>query len=101
MEDIATALMELRRQAQLQGRPLSEQEMAGVVAQGVAEKARLNNLGEQLALARKTADQQYKIAKKQMARDKRWLLPNVLGNLGTIYAFGKQGGLWGPGRGNI
>jgi len=100
MEDIATALMELRRQAQLQGRPLSEQEMAGVISQGVAEKARQNNIGEQLAFARQTADEQYKIAKKQTARDKRWLLPNILGNLGTIYAFGKQGGLWGQGREN-
>jgi hypothetical protein len=94
MDDVATALMEIRRQAQLQGRPMAEQEMAGVIAQGVAEKARANAAAQELALARQVADQQYKIAKRQTKRDKKWMIPDALGNLGMTYLFGKQAGLF-------
>ncbi|HSW40415.1 MAG TPA: hypothetical protein VLL97_13080 [Acidobacteriota bacterium] len=94
-EEIINALMELRRQALMQGRPLAESEMQGVVQQGMAESARQNAMFEQLALAKKEAADQYKVAKKAMKRDQRNGIIGGIGNAATSYLIGKQAGLWG------
>ena len=94
MDDLATTLMELRRQAQLQGRPLSQQEMQGAISEGINAQARLEALGKELELARKSENDQYKMAKEQMKKDKTWGFINGLSNLGMTYAYGKAAKLW-------
>lgn len=64
-------LSNLRRKAQLSGRPLSKQETAGVVS-GYADVAseRLAR-GRQLDIQEKSEERQYRTARKQMKRDRR------------------------------
>ena len=94
MEDVATLLMELRRQAQLQGRPISQQEMQGVISEGINAQARLESLGKELQMARDANNKQYKMAKKQMSKDQLWNWINGIGNAGMTYAYGKAAKLW-------
>lgn len=94
MDDLATTLMELRRQAQLQGRPLSQQEMQGAISEGINAQARIDALGKELEAARKADNTQYKMAKEQMKKDKTWGFINGLSNLGMTYAYGKAAKLW-------
>lgn len=94
-DQIINALMELRRQAQMQGRPLAGSEMQEVIQQGLAQSAQQNATLEQLALAKKESAEQYKLAKKAMKRDNTMGIISGIGNAGMSYLYGKQSGLWG------
>jgi capsule polysaccharide export protein KpsE/RkpR len=87
--------MDLRRQALMQGRPLSQQEMQGVVSEGVNQMARQKAIFEELALQKQIAADQYNTARKAMKRDKKNGMISGIGNAATAYLIGKQAGLWG------
>ena len=92
MENHLAALMDARRQALQQGRPLSRQEVSGMMANA-------SNLGfehdiqnQYLALQKSTADTQYKMAKKAAKSDKKNALIGGLGNVLSAYLLLKNMG---------
>ncbi len=104
--NFSDALMEAKRRAQLQGRPLSQQEVAGI-SEGWAQSAGDINLrnralttqekqfAENLAFQKQQAEDQKRIAEKAGKRESIQTGISTVGQGAMIYGVGKQAGWWG------
>lgn len=120
--NFAETLMELKRRAQLSGRPLSQREIAAATtgwAESAAERnarqraldisqqnadttaasleANKSQFAENLALQKSTTAEQLRLADEASKQGKTGQIISGVGNAALIYGAGKQMGLWGAG----